>query len=171
MGDVSPAANSLKVSDAENIFLIDTNQKKVEDVSAQIHDANANPEKILLALTNYSKNGNILSLAYPLTFQIKKQGEVIFEQSNIGVSDLANFKPLSAVQTSGRLDFIITDASGYIANKTLDFIPEVAQTINVELGTTISQTGGNLTTHIVTFLDKFGNIAAGDIYNVDMKIT
>jgi len=169
--DVSAAASSLKVSDAENVFLIDTNQKYVEDVAQEIYARNDTPEKVILALTNYSKNGNILSVEYPITIQVKKDGEVLYEESDIKRNQLEGFKPLAAIKTSGSLDFVIRDASGYVANKTLEFLPEVASRIDVELWTTVSQTGGNLTTHIVTLKDKFDNIASWELYNLDMDIS
>lgn len=171
IGDVSPVASTLEVSDAENVFLIDTNQQYVEDVAETIYEQNTNEEKAILALTNYSKNGNILSVEYPLSVEIRKGEEILYQETNISSTDLSTFKPLSAIQTSGTLDILVTDSSGYSAKKTIDFTPSIPSQLDIQLGTSVSQTGGNLTTHLVSFLDRFGNVTSGDIYTLDMSIS
>lgn len=169
--DVYVGSNDIIVSETPKVFLIDTNQKFVEDVSAAIFAENTTPEKTILALTNYSKNGNILPLAYPLTFMVRRDGQDVFEDSGITRTDLATYKSFPAFTESGKYDFIVKDASGFLATKTLYYVPEVVANIDVTLGTTVAETGGTITTHLLTLKDRFGNITSGDIYSVRGEIT
>lgn len=134
-------AGDIIVSETPKVFIIDTNQKYVEDVSASIFAENDAPEKILLALTNYSKNGNILPLAYPLTFMVRRDGQDIFEESNVTRSALVNYKSFPAFTESGKYDFIVKDASGFLTTKTLYYVPEVVSDMELTLGTTVAETG------------------------------
>lgn len=159
------------MSEIPKIFLIDTNQKYVEDVSSAVFSENTTPEKTILALTNYSKNGNILPLAYPLTFLVRRDGQDVFEDSGITRADLANYKSFPAFTESGKYDFIVRDASGFLATKTLYYVPEIVSNLEVTLGTTVAETGGTITTHLLTLKDRFGNVTSGDIYSVRGEIS
>jgi hypothetical protein len=64
----------------------------------------------------------------------------------------------------------VIDASGYQASKTIEYSPAIPSQLDVELGTTISETGGNLTTHILTIFDRFENVVSGEVYNLDLEI-
>lgn len=168
--DISPGISGREVSDLETLFLIDTNISRVEDLEQEILNINESPEKWILAITNYSKWGNVLSLEYPLTLRLSRDEEILYEQSDIVISDLDPYLALPPIEKSGKIDISVIDASGYLASKTIDYSPAIPSSLDVELGTTISETGGNLTTHILTIFDRFENVVSGEVYNLDLKI-
>jgi len=93
-------ADDITVSTKEKLYLTDTNKKRVEDVSSAVWKTNDAPEKVILALTNYSKNGNVLGLAYPLSLTVKSDGKTVYEDKNITEQALSNYYTLPAFTTS-----------------------------------------------------------------------
>lgn len=168
--DISPGISQREVSDLETLFLIDTNISRVEDLEQEILEINESPEKGILAITNYSKWGNVLSLEYPLTLRLSRDEEILYEQSGIVISDLDPYLALPPIEKSWKIEISVVDASGYQATKTIEYRPTVPSQLDVELGTTISETWGNLTTHILTILDRFENVVSGEVYNLDLEI-
>ena len=162
--------SSIEVSDATNIYLVDENQNSVTDVQNAISSNSLAEEKIILNLGNISKAWNKLPLYYPISVNIEKDGETIFEQIDIQRGDLSSFIPLLAVQKSGTYDVKITNARWMTTNKELQILPGIATDLDVQLSTTVKEVDGNITTHVFTILDRFQNPTTGKLYTVNAKI-
>jgi len=64
----------------------------------------------------------------------------------------------------------VRDGLGFISTRLLDFAADTAVDIDVNLGTTVVETGGNISTHLISILDQYDNLAASEIYEVEMNI-
>jgi hypothetical protein len=51
-----------------------------------------------------------------------------------------------------------------------DILAETATKIETRLGTNIIETGGNISTHMVSILDRYDNAANGDVYTIAMSL-
>ena len=162
--------NTITVSDLSNLFLVDGTDTEIQGSATKINELSQAKEKLLLSLHNYSKTGNKLPLNYPLTLELEQDGEIVFQESNISLQNLSQPYGFLIAKSSGRYDLKVTDASGFVAYRTFDVLPDIATNMDVVLSTTLQETGGNIATHIVTVQDKFGNPATGSMYTLDMNL-
>ena len=64
----------------------------------------------------------------------------------------------------------ITDSSRFQTTKRIDILPDLAASINTTLSTSLVENGGNISTHLVTIVDRYDNPVRGDIYTLDIDI-
>lgn len=111
-----------------------------------------------------------MPLSFPLQLELVRDGEKVFEQNNITGAQIEGPYAFFNARDSGRYEIKITDASGFTTTKILEVLPDTAVDMDVILSTSLMETGGNLSTHIVTLKDRFGNPATGELYTLDMEI-
>ena len=141
------------------MYLFDGTNTSADVASLLLSETSAAPEKALLQLQNFSKAGNVLPLSFPLKLELLRDGEKVFEQNSISQAQIEGPYAFFNARESGRYEVRITDASGFIATKILEVLPDIAVDMEVVLSTSLMETGGNLSTHIVTLKDRFGNPA------------
>lgn len=168
--DLSLWEDSIKVSDEINIFLLDTDKQDLYNLSWVIDSYSEAYEKMIISVDWYSKNDENFEMTYPLRVDIFQDGKLTFAETGINESSLSEFKPLTAIQKSGDFDIIITDNKGYNITKSLTMIPEEAFNVDISLSPKIIETGRVLTKHDIILLDKFGNLASGYSYDIDIEI-
>ncbi|PID86452.1 hypothetical protein CSB08_00530 [Candidatus Gracilibacteria bacterium] len=161
---------SAKVSDAFNIFLSNVDSNKLKNLYPIINSSSTSEEKVILNLENISKSGNALDINYPLKVTILKDSNQLLEPLIINSGDLDTFEGLLAIKEAGVYDIEIIDNQGLKVNKQIVFLPEEPFELDIKLGSSIIENGGNITTNLVTILDKFGNIVSGKHLNLDINI-
>lgn len=70
-----------------------------------------------------------------------RDGEKVFEQSGITQAQIEGPYAFFNARESGRYEVRITDASGFMATKILEVLPEVAVDMDVVLSTSLMETG------------------------------
>jgi len=142
----------------------------VEDATIEAVSISDAKEKLLFTIHNYSGAGNILELSYPISLEIYTGGNLVFSQKNISRDTLKDVYPFHSASASGRYEIYITDARGFKSYRNFDLFADVASRIDPILSTSVVETGGNVSTHLVTVLDQYDNPAAGEIYTLDISI-
>ncbi len=162
--------DSIIVSDETNIYLMDNDKWDIESLSGVIFDDSESYEKMVVSIDSYSKEWNDFSITYPINVRIYKDSELVFEELWIKEDALSSFKWLTALQESGDFEIAITDGKWYKVKKFLTMFPEKADSVEIELSPSIIETGRVLTRHSVSVLDKFGNLASWDLYDISIDI-
>lgn len=166
------AEDSGRVSEYTNLFLVDENQGDVHTIFKSINNNSLAKEKLVFSLSNYAKSGARLALSYPLNVSLFiSSQEAPIKQMTLRESDLANFKPFLNISSSGEYTMVVDDADGYSFEKTFFIAPDVAVKGNIQVGSTVLESKGAITTNIVTLYDRFNNPASGELYNLEGKIS
>jgi len=63
-------SNDIKVSDRENVCVVDGAQSSLEESITQAYSISDAAEKILFRISNYSRAGNVLELSYPVKVEL-----------------------------------------------------------------------------------------------------
>lgn len=163
--------DSVLVSDESNIYLIDDSQKIISDVESNIYSNSEAPEKMVISLTDYSKDWNDFGITYPISLSIYESDKwLIYEENNINESDLINFKAVTAIQVSGEYKIVIVDDNWYSVRKDLTLMPEVLKSMLVELTPSVIETNRSYSEHKISLLDEFWNLTVWRLYDIDVNI-
>ncbi|MDD2870584.1 MAG: VCBS repeat-containing protein [Candidatus Gracilibacteria bacterium] len=162
--------SSMKVSDKTNLFLVDGTTNTIDSVSNLINNSGLSEEKLVLLLQNLDTKGTKTDINYPLNVSVKKSGKQILEDIQVSKDDMKNFKSLLALKTAGSYSLEITDANGFKTVKNIELLPDVPNSVDMKLGTSVLETGGNITTNFVTIYDKYQNPVSGNFYDLEFKI-
>lgn len=161
---------SAKVSSSFNLFLTNVDSKQLENINPLINSSSQAKEKIVLNLENISKDWNNLGINYPLKLKIIKDSVQILEESVIKNGDISTFEWLQAISKAWIYDIEIIDSQGLKVSKQIDFTPDTPYELDITLWTSIIENWWNITTNLVTVLDKFWNIVSWEFYNLDINI-
>jgi len=161
--------NSLKVSDKDNIILASWTSKNIEDISSSVNSLSTSDEKIVIFVNNLSTSWESLPIAYPLEVVIFEWNEEI-KKFSVKQKDLNIFKPLWAIQKSWSYTLEIVDNDWFKTKKNIELLPEIPSTIDLNLWTTIMQTGWNISTNFVSIYDEYNNVTSGTFYDIDIEI-
>ena len=167
--EIFPWINSLKVSDKNNIFLLDGANNKIEDISDIIANSENNSEKLVVLLNNISAAWNKIDIEYPLDVVLLKWIKEI-EKLTITSSDLDSFKSLFSLEKSWSYSLEITDALWYKTVRNIELIAELPDSLDINLGSTIMQSWWNISTNFVTIYDKFQNPSMWEFYDINIEI-
>ncbi len=162
--------NTVGVSSDQNFFITDGGQTSRTELITKMGKISTAKEKLLLSIRNYSRAGNVLDLNYPLKIEILLEGEKVFSQEGITESQLSSAYPLFTASRSGRYELSVIDATNFKTYRTIEVLPDTAKTLDAVISTNIVETGGNISTHLLTILDQFNNPATGEVYTVEMSI-
>lgn len=96
---------------------------------------------------------------------------LVYEDTSISEADLANPFPLFSSEKSGVYTLEIEDSQRFQTRSEFQIQAGEAESLKIQAGTNVQQTGGSISTHVFTLLDKFQNIANGDIYSLRMSVS
>ena len=164
------ADNAVLASWDQNIFLIDSGVSSFDESINELILASEAKEKLLLSVSNFSEDGNALSINYPLSLLLERNGESIFSAEGISQSDLTEVYPLFSAREAWSYTVTLRDSLWLTTYKNIDVLPEEADSILPTLWTNVMETGSNISTHIFTVTDEYGNPATSEIYSVDIEI-
>ncbi|MDP2089997.1 MAG: FG-GAP-like repeat-containing protein [Candidatus Gracilibacteria bacterium] len=168
--DVDLLSNSLKVNDKTNLYLVDGTINNIKSVSNLINNSSISSEKFVLLLENIDANGKKSPINYPLNISILEGNNKIVEDFTVSQSELNTFKGLFSVKKSGSYKLEITDSNGFKTTKSITFLPEIPNSVDIKLGTSVMESGGNISTNFLTIYDKFLNPVVGEFYDIDLSI-
>ncbi|MFK7780230.1 MAG: VCBS repeat-containing protein, partial [Candidatus Gracilibacteria bacterium] len=166
---VHNSINFLKVSDKDNIVLVDGTNKSINDVSNTIAYSSLSDEIIAIFIENRSETGEKKPISYPLDVTLFK-GETEIKNFSVSEDDLSIYKSLFSIEKSGSYTIEIVDNEGYRTTKNIELIPEVPNYVDIQLGSTVMQTGGNVSTNFLAIYDEYLNITTGEFYDIDIEI-
>jgi uncharacterized repeat protein (TIGR01451 family) len=164
------ANNSVIASHEANVCLVDGSSKTLEQSSIEADSISGAKEKLLLLIQNFSQSGNSLELNYPLSVELLYNDERIFFEQDLTLDTIENVYSLLNITRSGRYEAHVRDSDGLHSYRIFDVIAEKATKVETILGSNIIETGGNISTHILTILDRYDNAATGDIYTIEMSL-
>lgn len=164
------ADNAIIASHETNICLVDGWVKTLEQSVIETDSISGAKEKLLLLIQNFSQAGNQLALNYPLSVELIYNDERVFFEQDLTSNTLKDVYPLLNLSRSGNYEMHIRDSDGFHSYRVFDILAEVATKIETTLWSNIMETGGNISTHILTVLDRYDNAATGDIYTIEMSL-
>lgn len=103
--------NTLTVAAENNLFLVDGTELSPEIAADITSELSAAPEKLLMTVHNYSKNGNKLPLNYPLALELQRDGELVFQQTGLTIAQIEGPYAFFSARESGKYELKITDVS------------------------------------------------------------
>lgn len=162
--------SSMKVSDKTNLFLVDGTTNTIDSVSNLINNSGLSEEKLVLLLQNLDTKGTKTDINYPLNVSVKKSGKQILEDIQVSKDDMKNFKSLLALKTAWSYSLEITDANWFKTVKNIELLPDVPNSVDMKLGTSVLETWWNITTNFVTIYDKYQNPVSWNFYDLEFKI-
>jgi len=165
------AGSEVRVSQHNNICIADRNAASLAELSAETYALSDADEKVLLTIENISLTGNKLELQYPLDLKIFHKDTLVFEQTGIAQGDLSSAVRLFQAQKSWEYEIYVKDANDFTSRKIISLLPEIADKMDVTLGSNIVESGWNISTHFYTITDRFDNLASANIYNVEANIS
>jgi len=171
VSDEVEVGSSITVSDQSNICIVDSGGTNHANYSTAVRSVSSAEEKLLLLIENFSKTGNILELNYPLYIRLTKAWEIVYEQQNILEWEIDAVLPIFAARESWRYELQVRDNLWFISTRLLDFAADTAVDLDINLGTTIVETGGNISTHLVSIFDQYDNLASSEVYDIEMNIS
>lgn len=163
--------NSIIASSHQNVCVLDGNAQSIWDAVLQGDSISQAKEKLLLMIQNYSWAGNTLPLNYPLSLELIRDGQRVFFQEDLGRDDLSDVYPLLNLTRAWRYEVHIRDAQRFHSYRVFDVLSDSATSIETSLWTNIVETGGNISSHVVSILDAYGNAATWEIYTIDMSLS
>ena len=168
--EIDNYSSSVFASDKTNIFLIDENKNRLENISNIINNFSLSDEKLVLSLSNVSKSWNFKDLDYPIKLSLFKKSSQIWEDITINPWDLSSFKPLFSLKESWNYTIKIKDSNWFLVIKNIVVNPLSPEKIDVKLGSSVWETWWAITTHAFVLLDKYDNPSTWNLYNIDLKI-
>ena len=160
--------NSISVDANTNVFLIDSKNHPIADVENLVNNASTADEKLVLSLQNITKAWDEIDLFYPLQVELIKDGVSVQSKE---IASLGLFESLFSLSESGTYTIEVTDRYNYQVKKEIELLPLAPTQIQVGLGSNVIEASESITTNLFTLLDSFGNVASGELYNVDLSIT
>ncbi len=161
--------NSVKVSDKINIFLVDKDKQDVNDISKKISFSSVSSEKMILSLENISDLGKTTPISYPIALQISRDG-VTLDTFTVHESEMWEFKNLASLEKSWTYTFEIQDNDWFISTQDINLIAEEPSDLQIQLWSTLIEAGWNITTNIISILDKFWNPVIWEFLDLDIDI-
>lgn len=161
--------NSLKVSNKNNIILVDWTNKNINQVSSAVANSSISKEKIALFVENISVSGERIPLSYPLTVTLLEWKKEI-DKLSVSKTDLNIFKSLFSIKKSWSYTIEIVDSEWYKTIKNIELIPEIPNYIDIELSTSVMQTGWNVSTNFITLYDEYSNLTTWKFYDIELDI-
>jgi hypothetical protein len=168
--DVTYWANSLKVSDKNNLFLVDGSSNNINDLENLINTSTLSDEKIAIFVENISSDWTKLPILYPIELTLIEWEENIVETLTITESELSSFKALFGLDKSWSYKIEIVDSAWFKTSKKIELLPEIPHSLSTNLGTTIVENWWNITTNFITIYDKYLNPVSWEFYNLDFSI-
>ncbi|NDK10028.1 VCBS repeat-containing protein [Candidatus Gracilibacteria bacterium] len=156
-------------SSTQNIYLFDTSKQSIDESIAASTNQNKS-QKMYFGIENYSRAGNVLPLTYPISVTLKRNDEVVYEQSGISENNLSTPRSIYGAKTAGVYEIEVRDGTGFVSVRNFEVLPKAASVLDVNISTTLIETDGNISTHLVSALDSLGNLASGELYEVNMEI-
>jgi uncharacterized repeat protein (TIGR01451 family) len=164
------ADTSIIASDQANVCIVDGWVTSLEQSSIEANSISDAKEKLLLLIQNFSQSGNSLAINYPLSVELIYNNERVFYQQDLTVDTIGDVYSLLNLSKSGRYEAHIRDSDGFHSYRVFDVIAEKATKIETILWSNIIETWWNISTHILTVLDRYDNAATGDIYTIEMSL-
>ncbi|MCH8518895.1 VCBS repeat-containing protein, partial [Candidatus Gracilibacteria bacterium] len=165
--DIITTGSNIRATNNTAIYITD----QVEDINSLVSGTSQDTERLIFGVFNYAPNGQRLEIDYPLEVILRNQSDDrVFISTTIESSEMSNIYPLASARESGRYELLLRDARGMIARRVFDVFPERAERLEVDMSTTIVETGNNISTHLTHFYDTFDNIASGQSYTLEMSI-
>ena len=181
--------NTVVASDWVNIFL--SNSKKIKDDKKTIwldfsnlnDDANTlkdnidiisnAKEKLVFDLSRFGLAQKQLDLNFPLNVKIidlleEDESKKIISEKEVNFSWY--FEALTKIQVSGEYLLEIIDSSWIKLEKEFFVKADIPNRMKVDLSTSITETWGNITTHLLTLYDKYNNVASWELYDIAMRV-
>ncbi len=168
--EINNLSNSLKVSDKSNLFLVDWTENTIKSVSNLINNSSTSAEKFVVLLENKSQNGKKSPINYPLNVSIFDWANKIQDDISLTQNELKSFKAISAIKKSGTYKLEVTDANWFKTIKNITFLPELPNSVDMKLGTSVMESGGNISTNFLTIHDKYLNPVIWEFYDLKLSI-
>ncbi len=185
--------DTVVASDSANIFL--SNSKKIKtdkktiwlDFSSDNWNTNNNTsvlknlidststakEKLVFDLSHFGLLNKELDLDFPLKIKIidslkDDEDKKIILEKEININWY--FEPIWSINKSGEYILEITDSAWLKFKKEFFVKADIPTRMKVDLSTSIMETWGNITTHLLSLYDKYDNIAAWELYDLEVWI-
>ena len=162
--------SSLLAHDATNVYIIDWNQVEKDEVSSEIQADSVSDEKLIFSIENVSRAGNTLPIAYPLDIKIVQDDELVFQQLDVSQQSLSDYIWLTAFESAGAYELLITDAEWMTSKKEFDVLPNLATSLDVDISTSVAEVWWAITTNLFTIYDDYNNPTTGSLYRVEANI-
>ncbi len=167
--DIDIWASSLKVSDKTNVFLTDGTTKNINTIKDLVATTSTSDQKALIFVENLSITWTKLPISYPLEVSLFEWEELV-EKVSVTKKDLELFKWLFALQKTGNYKLEIVDSAWFKTVKNLVLLPEVADRLDINLWTSVIESGWVISTNFVTIYDKFDNPVEWEYFNLDFSL-
>ena len=168
--DVLIWENSIEANNNVNIYLVDKTKNNIDDIKNIISSSSIAKEKLVLLLENISSDWENINLSYPLNIKLYKDKEKIWNDIIINDSDLSSFKQLFSLSKSGTYNLEIIDNVWFKTTKIFEILPSEVDSVDLKLWTTVMKNWWNISTNLVTLLDKYWNSVSWKLYNIDLSI-
>ena len=151
------SGENIVVNNASQIFIIDTQRAKIDELKNIIYSENTLAEKTIIRLEQKNKNWVQRNISYPITIKASNsRQEVLFEKS-LEYSDLERFSTLPWITQAWNITLEIIDANGQKIESELFLKPDVAAKIETKIWSNILESNWAITTNVITVVDKFWN--------------
>ncbi|MCP4523052.1 MAG: hypothetical protein GY828_02425, partial [Candidatus Gracilibacteria bacterium] len=163
---------NILANDVTQIYLFDLNKTNSEKLSKTIFEKSSLSTISLVGLENLSKSGEKLPISYPVKINVfDDEGKSIFHEYTLYSDDIKPYFEIPAIRESGFYTLDIVDSKGYKVKKSLEVSPNSPDHFKIDLGANMLQTGGAVSSNVVTILDKFDNPVIGTTYTVDINVS
>lgn len=167
--DIDTLSNSIKVNDKANLYLVDGTSNTIKSVSNVINNSSLSNEKFVVLLENIAPNWKKTPINYPLNLVLSDSSWTL-ESLTINSNDLKTFKSLSWIKKAWTYNLDITDSNWFKTTKNISFLPELPNSVDIKLGSTVMESGWNISTNFLTIYDKYLNPVAWEFYDIKLSI-
>ncbi len=152
-----------------NVFLIDWYKASVEDSLDQIREFSNSWEKLIFDLSNFSRKSNTIPVSYPLNIKLFKWDENINERE-VSEWEIQNFLDLYWITDSWIYSLVIVDGLWQKIEKSFEILPWKPSKLDINLWSNVLEKWWNVTTNLISVLDKYDNPVSWELYVFDMKV-
>ncbi|MCT4617445.1 MAG: taxilin [Candidatus Gracilibacteria bacterium] len=169
---LSSTSDKALVSDKKNLFLYDKNEYRVNDNRDAINAFSLAEDKLLIGISNIKDTGGEISVNYPIKLNILDKNDEKVNERDIIIKDGQIDTPVSlgSISKAGNYKIQIEDNRGFTEVKDITFAPDKVDHITTVSATSVIEAGGVEISDIVELRDKYNNIAAGTLYDLELEI-
>ncbi len=167
----SEVSSAVVASNYTSIYLIDENKTDIKSSLNLINGNSLAKEKLVLWLSNTSKSWNKIDINYPLRISLEDDlWNKILEDISVSSADLAIQKPLFILRKSWNYKLKIKDKNSQISSKSFTILADTPQLLDLNLWTSILETGWTVSSNLVSIKDIFWNIVSWDFYDLKFNL-
>lgn len=165
----SSSDDAVEVNSKPNIYLIDSNRIKLDEIKTDIYNHTNKNDKLVFELSNYSKSWNSYEISYPITVKLFEWWSSV-STNVLNSSDLSSFYDLYSISKSWEYKLQIIDANWLLVSNNFYVTAWEVSSIDLNLWSNYVDKWWIITTNYATLKDVYWNVANSNFYDIDLNI-